>query len=61
MNELEKALNKDDSHVDIYLEDTPTFQIRSDIEEIRIKAAMTSGAGKFREEVRKLLKKYDNH
>jgi hypothetical protein len=59
MNELEKALNKDDSHVDIYFEDTSTFQIRADIEEIRMKAAMSSGAGEFREEVRKLLKKSD--
>jgi len=55
MNELEKALSKDDSHVDIYLEDTPTTQIRADIEEIRLNAANSSKSGRFMEEVRKLL------
>ena len=55
MNELEKALSKDDSHVDIYLEDTPTTQIRADIEDIRLNAAKSSKSGRFMEEVRKLL------
>lgn len=55
MNELEKALNKDDSCVDIYLDVTSTTQIRSDIEEIRLRAANENEACRFREEVRKLL------
>ena len=56
LNRLEKAL-LDDSGVglDLYLEDTPTMQVMADIEDIKIKAALSTDAGVLREKVRAVL------
>lgn len=56
MNRLELALT-DPSNVqlDLYLDESLTKQIRSDIEDIRRKSAISTDAGKLREELLTVL------
>ena len=56
MNRLEMALlDKSGMQLDIYLEDTETKQIMADIEEIRKKAALSTDAGKLKEQIMDIL------
>ena len=56
MNNLEIALlDRSGMHLDLYLEDTGTKQIMADIEEIRKKAALSTDAGKLKEQIMEIL------
>ena len=56
MNRLEIALlDLSGMQLDIYLEDTETKQIMADIEEIRKKAALSTDAGKLKEQIMDIL------
>ena len=56
MNRLEMALlDKSGMQLDIYLEDTETKQIMADIEEIRKKSALSTDAGKLKEQIMDIL------
>lgn len=52
MNKLEKALlDETDAALDFYLEDTPTSQVRKDVEQIKNKATMSTEAGRLKKAV----------
>ena len=56
MNKLEIALLDDTGvSLDLYLEDTKTFEIMEDIEDIRRKAMLSTSAGEIKEKLMNLI------
>lgn len=60
LNRLELALlDTSGIQLDLYLEDSATLDIMRDIEEIRIKAALSTPAGALKEQIQSVLDSFN--